>query len=134
MIALYEEGGSDAEVCKTLKLLPKDFNSKYKKDADFASLVDYGRLASKAWWLSVGRKAVKDKGKYDFGFWSANMEHRFDWKKSSTVNVNEEVERDPKELLNDFMAKRSGKGMTKLIAAAAAMEEGDGSVKYSTGS
>lgn len=133
MIALYESGGSDAEVCKVLKLLPKDFDRKYKTDNGFSSLIDYGRLASKAWWLGMGRKAVTEKGKYDYNFWSSNMEHRFDWKKSSTVNVNEEKDgRDSKELLRDFMTKKTGMG--KLIAKAASMEEADGSIISSTGS
>jgi len=134
VIILYEEGGSDQEVCKILKILPKDFEKKYKADSDFAKLVDYGRLASKAWWLGIGRKAVSNKGKYDYGFWSANMEHRFDWKKSSTVNVSEERDtRSPKELLDEFMSKK-GKGMKKLLASAMTMEEADGSIESIAGS
>lgn len=133
VVILYEEGGSDAEVCKVLKVLPKDFEKKYKTDSDFAKLVDYGRLASKAWWLSVGRKAVSNKGKFDYNFWSSNMEHRFDWKKTSTVNVNEEKDtRTPKQLLDEFVSKKAG--LQKIISKAMTLEEADGSIESSTGS
>ena len=127
MVDLYEAGGSDEEVCKVLRILPKEFAKKYKADGDFAQLVDYGRLAAKAWWLSVGRKAVTDKNGYNFSFWSTNMEHRFDWRKSSNVNVSEQrEEKSGTELLQEFMEKKNS--AKNLVRAAQRLGEGDGRI------
>ena len=127
MVDTYEAGGSDEEVCKVLRILPKEFAKKYRADNDFAQLVDYGRLASKAWWLSVGRKAVTDKNSYNFNFWSANMEHRFDWRKSSNVNVSEQKEeKSVTELLEEFMSKKIG--AKRLISTAVRLGDADGRI------
>ena len=76
MIALYDEGGSDEEVIKLLRVLPKDFEKKLKTDKDFAALVDAGRASAKAWWLKLGRTCAANKGKGEYTFWAANMDHR----------------------------------------------------------
>lgn len=79
MTTLYEEGASDVEVCQKLKIPFKEFERRFSDDKDFATLVEYGRLASKAWWLELGRKAVLKKNSYEFNFWWANMKNRYGW-------------------------------------------------------
>jgi hypothetical protein len=79
MSTLYEEGASDVEVCQRLKIPFKEFERRYTDDKDFATLVEYGRLAAKAWWLELGRKAVSKKSQYEFNFWWANMKNRYGW-------------------------------------------------------
>lgn len=60
--------------------MPYDsFNKKCKQDPSFARLVDYGRLAAKAWWLELGRLAAKGQNKAQFNFWYAVMKNRYGW-------------------------------------------------------
>ena len=124
MIALYDEGGSDEEVIKLLRVLPKDFEKKLKNDSEFAALVEAGRAAAKAWWLRLGRKCAATKGTGEYNFWAANMDHRYGWKKTSAVTVEEKEVEDPKELLRKF---RSGIGKVGRLSNLAALgEENDG--------
>lgn len=80
LIRLYSEGSSDTEVCKEMKMSHKQFVKRERDDSVFAELVEYGRLASKAWWLEVGRKYVRQGAPAQaFNFWYANMKNRFGW-------------------------------------------------------
>jgi hypothetical protein len=80
LIRLYSDGCSDVEICRALKLTQKQFEKREKDDDDFAQLVEYGRLCSKAWWLDLGRKAAKaGANSQAFQFWYANMKNRFGW-------------------------------------------------------
>lgn len=116
MMSLYDEGGSDEEVMKLLRVLPKDFEKKLASDKDFKKLIEAGRVASKAWWLELGRKAAKTKGTGEFTFWAANMDHRFGWKKSSNLTVEEKEVEDPAVLLKDFKSRLKKLGRTTLAA------------------
>lgn len=104
-MALYEAGASDEEVIALLKVLPKDFERKLEQDKDFKKLVEAGRVKAKAWWLTLGRKAASTKGSADYNFWMANMDHRFGWKKTSAVTVEEREIDDPKKLISEFSSK-----------------------------
>ena len=80
LVRLYSEGGSDTEVCKEMKMSHRQFVKRERDDILFAELVEYGRLASKAWWLEVGRKYVRQGAPAQaFNFWYANMKNRFGW-------------------------------------------------------
>lgn len=79
MAELYEDGASDVEVCKKLKIPFKEFERRCDQEDDFRTLVEYGRLAAKAWWLELGRRAVSKKGSFEFQFWWANMKNRYGW-------------------------------------------------------
>src|SRR5690349_289012 len=54
MIRLYSEGCGDVEVCKEIKIPYKEFQRRERDDKNFRELVEFGRLARKAWWLEVG--------------------------------------------------------------------------------
>lgn len=105
MMALYEEGGSDKEVMKLLRILPKDFEKKLLQDKDFRQLVEWGRIASEAWWLKLGRDCARTKGSGEYNFWALNMDHRFGWKKTSAVTVEEKEVEDPKALIKDLNSR-----------------------------
>lgn len=79
LIRLYEEGASDVEVCRALRLSYNEFNKKYKSDQLFSELVDYGRLAAKSWWMTLGREAAKGGNKANYNFWYAVMKNRYGW-------------------------------------------------------
>lgn len=70
-----------------MKYSHKQFVKRERDDAVFAELVEYGRLASKAWWMEVGRKYVRQGAPAQaFNFWYANMKNRFGWSDKSEAN------------------------------------------------
>lgn len=80
MFQLYEEGASDTEICKALKVTYAEFDKRCKSDPIFQQVVDYGRTAAKAWWLELGRKGAAGKiHGFSFQPWYANMKNRFGW-------------------------------------------------------
>ena len=94
LLKTYEEGGSDIEVCKALKVTLKKFNEKYNENQKFADLVDYGRLISHAWWLEQARFAIKDKS-FNTPMWAFVMKNRFGW-----ADKTEAIERLPDAMAN----------------------------------
>lgn len=85
MVAEYEEGASDIEICQTLKLPYKEFDKKVRNDSMFRTLVEYGRLAAKAWWYKKGREGTLKKGSLDYAFWAFNMKNRYGWAEKSDI-------------------------------------------------
>lgn len=61
VLALYEEGASDVEVCKYLSMTSAQFDRTYADVEAFSRIVDYGRTLSKAWWYETLRKNVRNK-------------------------------------------------------------------------
>jgi hypothetical protein len=84
MICLYEEGASDVEVCKALRISYNEFDARRKSDTIFSQLVDYGRLAAKSWWIELGRKGAVG-GKINYPVWYANMKNRYGWSDRSEI-------------------------------------------------
>lgn len=85
---LYSEGAQDAEVCAALKISHKRFADRERNDPLFAELVEAGRLAAKAWWLALGRKAAKNgAGSQAFSFWWAYMKNVYGWTDKSEAQV-----------------------------------------------
>lgn len=80
LLRLYSEGAGDVEVCAELKLPYKEFQKKEKDDPSFAQLVEFGRLARKAWWLKEGRRAAKHGANSQaFNYWWKFMVNEFGW-------------------------------------------------------
>lgn len=86
LVSLYEDGASDVEVCKALRVSYNEYDKRYKADMSFRELVDYGRLAAKAWWMDLGRKAAIG-GKGQFNFWYAVMKNRYGWSDKSEITA-----------------------------------------------
>lgn len=89
LIKTYEDGGSDIEVCKAVKVPLNKLLEKYESDPKFRDLIDYGRLASNAWWLTQARLAIKDKT-FNTPMWAFVMKNRFGW-----ADKTESIERLP---------------------------------------
>jgi hypothetical protein len=89
LVRLYTEGAADAEVCKAVRMSYEDFEKRCQNDGAFAQLVDYGRLAAKAWWLELGRKAAAGQNKAQFNFWYAVMKNRYGWSDKMEVGEGE---------------------------------------------
>lgn len=79
LIDLYQEGASDVEVCRALCVSYNEFDKRYQTDPNFSKLVDYGRLAAKAWWMELGRKGASGKHSINYSVWYAVMKNRFGW-------------------------------------------------------
>lgn len=128
---LYGQGGSDEEVINLLRILPRDFEKKLSSDKEFKKFIEAGRVASKAWWLELGRECAKTKGIGDYSFWAANMDHRFGWKKSSNVTVEEKEIDDPNILIKDV--KRRLRKYSRLHEAATGEDDLGSTQLSSTG-
>lgn len=90
-------------MCKELKLPWKEFEKRMANDALFEELVTFGRLASKAWWLKLGRKcAVAGAPSQAFSFWDKNMKNRFGW----TDKTEEKDGKETSELSTDVIVQK----------------------------
>lgn len=94
ILDLYREGYADVEVAAELKLPVREFYEQTRKNAAFGRLVDYGRTLSEAYWVSQGRKSLKDKT-FNASVWVFNMKNRFGWAEKS-----EQVDRGDNKAYN----------------------------------
>lgn len=92
---VYHKGGHDIEVCKALKLKYKEFTKLYDNDADFAELIDLGRLYARAWWYEQGRINVDNKN-FNTTLWAFQMKNLHGWAEKSESLVTDTGE--PKDL------------------------------------
>ena len=49
-----------------------------QRHPEFAETIKKGKQLSKAWWLKLGRKSLRDKD-FNYGGWFMNMKNRFQW-------------------------------------------------------
>lgn len=113
MVGLYQEGASDREVCRALKITYASFDKRYNSDPIFHDLVDYGRLAAFAWWLELGRMASAGRIKgFNFPAWYANMKNRFGWS-DKVENVSSD-DKPINQLSQDELVSRIAKYKDKL--------------------
>lgn len=119
LVELYEQGASDVEVCADLKMPWREFEKRIKADDIFCQLVEFGRLAAKAWWLRQSRLAVNDKT-FQYSVWFAHMTNRYGWSNKTTENTEqkpmEQMSKDELEKnLSDALKKGKGK-IAKFLA------------------
>lgn len=74
----YEEGASDVEVAKVLKVTITRFHQMCEEIPDFAAFVDQGRTLSQAWWVEKARKNLWNKD-FNTSLWNFNMKNRYGW-------------------------------------------------------
>lgn len=89
VLALYDEGASDIEVCKFLSMTMTQFDRTYNDVEAFAKIIDYGRTLSKAWWYKTLRKNVGNKSFNTalFNFAMKNLHGWADRVESTTEDV-----------------------------------------------
>lgn len=110
ILATYEQGGSDVEVCKAVKTTIVKFNQKVAEDTRFSELVEYGRVLSHAWWMEQARKAINDKT-FNTSMWIFVMKNRFGW-----ADKTEAIERIPDELASiEALKQKLSKIMPDII-------------------
>lgn len=111
LLACYELGASDVEVCKELKITLKQFNENYAKNPKFTELVDFGRNLSHSWWMEQCRRGLFDKT-MNVALWQFVMKNRFGWadKIETTNGYREDLN------LDDVRSKLQAE-MPKLLKA-----------------
>lgn len=108
MINLYRAGASDVEVCKDLGISYNDFDSRKKTDQIFSQIVDYGRLAAKAWWMELGRKGATGERHFNYNAWYAVMKNRYGWSDRSEIveGTEKNIDQQSKDELISALAAR----------------------------
>ena len=87
---LYAQGAGDAEVAADLKITLKEFYKQMQDNEKFATLVEFGRTLSQAWWESQFRQNLKTKG-FNTSALTFYMKNKFGWAdkiESSSMNEN----------------------------------------------
>ena len=74
----YEQGASDVEVARVLKLTIGKFHQMCEEIPDFASFVEQGRTLSQAWWIEKARLNLWNKD-FNTPLWNFNMKNRYGW-------------------------------------------------------
>lgn len=86
MVRMYNEGMGDTEICRELKITPKQFQKRVFDEPLFAQLVEFGQIARKGYWLELGRKAAKTGAPSQaFNFWISFMKNEFGWSEKTEV-------------------------------------------------
>ena len=92
VVSAYEDGASDHEVCKIMRITYAVFQRYYDDTENFRNLVEMGRTMSKAWWYEMGRANIHNT-KFNTSLWMFNMKNRYGWAdKTENVNTNENNE------------------------------------------
>jgi hypothetical protein len=92
----YENGSSDIEVCKILKIRMRDFEQRYQTNQAFREVIDTGRMMRRAYWMQQGRENLFNP-KFNRNLWLDFMKNEFGWADKSEV-VTTEREKTMEEL------------------------------------
>lgn len=93
--ALYEEGGSDYEAARFLRVTIRRFHQLQEESPAFADFVEMGNTLSAAWWYETGRKAMF-RDKFQSGLFSFQMKNRLGW--ADKVETNDTTDKEPVNL------------------------------------
>jgi hypothetical protein len=90
LVDLYDQGASDVEVMRALRLSPSAFEAlaKDQLESDFGELVAFGHTLSKAWWMQQGRTNLHTKG-FQTSLYTINMKNRFGWSEKQEISQGE---------------------------------------------
>lgn len=78
----YKSGAFDDEVCAIIGITKAQFDKMYQDVEPFKELVDYGRVACKAYWYGLARSYVieeRDKPKLNAATWQFVMKNMYGW-------------------------------------------------------
>lgn len=89
IIDLYDQGYSDAEVAKHMRITVREYHAQINDNAVFGRLVEFGRTLALAWWESQARLNVNNK-QFNTPLWVFTMKNKYGWadrvETSSTVD------------------------------------------------
>lgn len=95
----YLSGASDVEVRARLRMTPALWDSLMSDptSSDFKATVDFGRMLSKAWWMSKARKNLDNKA-FNANLWFMVMKNQFGWSEKTMTTTKEAVDLSADEL------------------------------------
>lgn len=94
IVALYEQGYSDAEVAAEMRITIKEYYKRIGDDKTFAKLIEFGRTLSQAFWEGQARKNLSNK-QFNTPLWAFYMKNKYAWAdKTEAVTMNENVNTD----------------------------------------
>lgn len=130
LVALYEQGGGDAEAAKLLKITGAKFQQVYLEEPAFAEVIDMCRTLSRAWWESQARLNLWNKD-FNTALWNFNMKNRYAWADKSEVKSDKNeremsIDEVRSELLKRFPAM--AKKMPELFSHVALVQTSRGDV------
>ncbi len=108
--ALYDGGASDVEVMRHLKWNEKQLRDNYENNEGFRSLIDYGRLSSKAWWVRQARENLQNRT-FNTALYVAYMKNNFGW-----AEKQENVDSTPIENMSQDELKKNIEAALPKIA------------------
>lgn len=92
LIEEYEQGASDVEIAKLLKITIVRFYDLIQESPAFAEFVERGRTVARAWWESAGRKNLWNK-EFNTSLWNFNMKNRYGW--ADKMDTNDMTDKAP---------------------------------------
>lgn len=110
----------------------REFEKRINNDNNFAKLVEYGRLAAKAWWIRIARTNLNEKS-FQHPTWYANMKNRYGWADKTEMTENTKpMDQMSNEEIEQALLKTLGSKKKKIAALFAHKntdidEESDGS-------
>jgi len=96
ILALYSKGCSDYETMFEMRLHSRLFKQ-LMADPEFAEVIEYGRLASRAFWERQGRINLENRD-FNAQLYKLNVENRLGW---SSKTSNYEADTDLEKSLNN---------------------------------
>lgn len=78
VVKFYNEGYSDVEVCKELKVTLKQFKKLYAENDKFAEIIDFGRTLAHAWWMSKARGNLNSRD-FNTSLFVMVMKNQYSW-------------------------------------------------------
>lgn len=111
----YLEGAFDAEIQKIMGLTADEFDEFITTNPSVKQLVDLGRMHSRAFWYSLGRKGALGE-KLNYQFWYAVMKNQFGWA-DKTENVGQS-DIPTQNLSSDEIKARIAPMLAKIIKLA----------------
>lgn len=80
------EGAGKYELCAELGISFRTWQNYRERYPEFDEAVARGEELSRAWWLSQGRLALRDK-EFSYTGWYMNMKNRFGWRDNQDMTI-----------------------------------------------
>lgn len=88
ILHLYENGYTDAAVCRGLEMSKEEFDERYKDSEEFKRWISYGRTLCQAWWEDKYRDSAEG-AKLNAPMVNFAMKNLFGWAEKSETTTTE---------------------------------------------
>lgn len=106
----YKEGASDVEVKARLKMTQSLWDVLYNDatSSEFKSVVDFGRMLAKAWWMTQARKNLHSR-QFNATLWLMVMKNQYGYSDKSVVTT-----KHVEDMSSDELDSRISEAMKKF--------------------